>query len=61
MDKLRGGEVVREDFLGQGIVVQRLDHELLLVLWDRTPPVDYNTGVNPSVVFERQLKRVPTG
>ena len=55
--RLQGGEEVEEAFLGSGTVVQRLQADLLLVLWDRTPPEDYNCGVNPSVVFEDQLKR----
>jgi hypothetical protein len=50
-DRVDGGAC-----LGWGTVVETNvcgQHWLYNVLWDKTPPMEYNMGTNPSVWFEQ--------
>ena len=59
--KFNKGDRVRDDgFLGDGTVtdpkpVPGLGEALVQVLFDKTPPLDYNCGQNPCCQFKDKL------
>jgi len=55
--KFKAGDRVIDHFLGAGLIVE-LYHgwRAYSVMFDKTPPIDYNTGENPVMVFEYDLK-----
>jgi len=57
---MRKGTRVRDKsgFLGKGTIVRKDKHieGLMLVKWDKNPPISYNNKVNPSYTFDENLK-----
>ena len=65
MEKIRFNikDKVTSKFLGEGEVVDIIkgtskDVFAYMVLFDTTPPVDYNNGNNPCLVFSGWLKLI---
>lgn len=56
---LRQGQRVRDEFLGQGTVVEVMQYfAAALVLFDERPPLEYNLGGNPCLRFAATLTPV---
>ena len=59
MDKINVGDRVKDDFLGEGEVVKIIkndygDDGAYMILFDKTPPVRYNMGENPALMFDTE-------
>ncbi len=53
------GDKVIDDYLGDGEIVNDLTHIIkgaFMVKFDKTPPIRYNMGQNPTMVFNNSLK-----
>lgn len=61
MDKLRVNQRVKDEFLGEGTILKLIVNEIdkkvfaYIVEFDKTPPKDYNGGVNPSLRWRSNL------
>jgi hypothetical protein len=60
MEKLRVNQRVKDEFLGEGTIVKIVngtDKKVFayIVEFDKTPPKDYNGGVNPSLRWRSNL------
>ena len=60
MEKLRVKQRVKDEFLGEGTIlkiVNGTDKKVFayIVEFDKTPPKDYNGGVNPSLRWRSNL------
>tara|TARA_R110002020_G_scaffold453970_2_gene669212 strand:+ start:10549 stop:10740 length:192 start_codon:yes stop_codon:yes gene_type:complete len=60
MEKLRVNQRVKDEFLGEGTIlkiVNGTDKKVFayIVEFDKTPPKDYNGGVNPSLRWRSNL------
>ena len=60
MEKLRINQRVKDEFLGKGTIlkiVNGTDKKVFayIVEFDKTPPKDYNGGVNPSLRWRSNL------
>lgn len=56
---LKGGQRVKDEFLGAGTVVEVLTVGLTpaaIIRFDETPPYEYNLGSNPCLRFQETLK-----
>lgn len=49
---------VSNELLGKGTVVSThyISLGMIEVMWDKTPPMDYNCGSNPTVVFIQNIE-----
>jgi hypothetical protein len=57
IDKCKVGMVVYHKLLGKGTIQRvKVANYLISVLWDINPPLDYNCGFNPCLVFPEDLK-----
>ena len=60
MEKLRVNQRVKDEFLGEGTIlkiVNGTDKKVFayIVEFDKTPPKEYNGGVNPSLRWRSNL------
>lgn len=57
-EKIKAGDRVKHKFFGKGTFIKELEFlsSLSLVKWDKTPDIRYNMGVNPCVVFTKELQ-----
>lgn len=46
---------VHHPILGTGTVVGFKGQAFVMIEWDEDPPIDYNMGVNPSIMFPSEL------
>ena len=60
MEKLRVNQRVKDEFLGEGTILKTVngtDKKVFayIVEFDKTPPKEYNGGVNPSLRWRSNL------
>jgi hypothetical protein len=62
MAKFKVGDIVEDDFLGLGTVVEIYPNYnfLVRVLFNETPDSRYNMGENPTVALTYKLKKLRT-
>lgn len=59
MSEFKMGDRVRSTFLGDGTVTDETDIDyLVMVEYDKIPPVGYNMGENPTSQFASLLEKI---
>ena len=63
MEKFIEGQRVRNEFLGEGVIIKKIKgiHEDVFaysVKFDNTPPKDYNNSHNPCMIFPAHLESI---
>ena len=63
MDKLRVGQKINDEFLGDGIIVKIIQGTskkvfAYMVMYDKEPPKEYNGGSNPCLRWVSDLSVV---
>ena len=56
--KVKIGDKVKEDYLGNGEIVDDLNKNIrgaFMVKFDKDPPIRYNMGNNPTLIFGSEL------
>ena len=61
--KFKEGDLVEDSFLGKGVIEKVIkgihkDAFCYRVRFDLTPPIEYNNGSNPCLVFGGKLKKL---
>ncbi len=59
MSEFKIGDRVSNSFLGGGTVADETEVDFLVIVrFDKTPPVEYNMGENPTAQLVSQLERI---